>query len=357
MNSEFAFMLSHYFFTAYFFEVFSIYMHQFILGKNMFNFAYFIPLIIISIFTVLLYISKKFSESFHCLIHVISGLYLGYILYIFQFAVVLRLILIFYSLPKVISFCILYIGPILVNIYGIKNGLATKIQEVTLKYPGFKNKVKILHLSDIHLGAFYQTDAVQMVVNETKKINPDIVVITGDLADGSLKVKTEWLMPFNELNVPILYVTGNHEEMNPTTDMIQCIKETNIKYIGNHEHFMFKGVNFIGEDYGYDLHKVLKDIKCQEGVPNVLLSHVPCLSPEQSGKYNIFLFLAGHTHGGQNFPFHIPTYLGNACFAGLYSSKNKKSHVYVSEGVNPSLLPIKVGCYRTFPVITIEGEN
>ena len=188
-------------------------------------------------------------------------------------------------------------------------------------------------------------------------MQPDIVVITGDLADGSLKVKPDWLMPFNNLAMPILYVTGNHEEMNPKDDMINVINLTNIKYIGKHETFKFKEVNFIGEDFGHDLKRCLIDAKQEQGVPNVLLYHVPNLSPDELNKYNIFLMLAGHTHGGQIFPLGLFAYLANACFAGLYTDEDKTHYIYVSEGVNNAVVPMRVGSSRVFPLITIEGYN
>ena len=102
--------------------------------------------------------------------------------------------------------------------------------------------------------------------------------------------------------------------MNPKEDMITVINMSNIKYIGMHETFKFKGVNFIGEDFGYDLRQCLIDVKQEQGVPNVLLYHVPNLLPDELTRYNIFLFLAGHTHGGQLFPLGIFAYLSNACF-------------------------------------------
>ena len=175
------------------------------------------------------------------------------------------------------------------------------------------------------------------------------------MADGSIRVKHEWLKPFDDLTIPILFVTGNHEELNPKNDMIKVVNMTKIKYIGRHDIFKYKGVNFIGEDFGYNLRKSLLGVKQEEGIPNILLSHIPVLKPDELSKYNIFLFLAGHTHGGQLFPLQVVAYIANACFSGLYADKNKKNFVYVSEGVNNALVPMRVGSKRMFPIITIEG--
>ena len=69
----------------------------------------------------------------------------------------------------------------------------------------------------------------------------------------------------------------------------------------------------------------------------------------------MFLFLSGHTHGGQIFPLHIFAYLANKCYAGLYRSKNGKSNCYVSTGVGASVTPMRIGTRSVIGVIDIEG--
>ena len=357
MKIRFLFALSFFFCLLYFSHLFVIYINQLIFENKMTSFCYIFPLIIIIIFPLLLFTTKKASESLYCYIYVIMGIYLGYLLYIFQVSLVIRVLYAFLPLSKFLYAILLYISPLIICIYGIVNALKTKIERITLKYKGYKGKIKILHLTDIHLGAIHQKNSIYRIVREIQELEPDIVVITGDMADGSLKVKPDWLMPFDDLAVPILYVTGNHEEMNPKVDMINAVNATQIKYIGRHENFKYKGVNFIGEDFGYDLRKCLNNVKQEEGVPNVLLSHIPVLVPEELARFNIFLFLAGHTHGGQLFPFQIFAYYANACFSGLYSDENKSHHVYVSDGVNNALVPMRVGSSRVFPLITIEGDK
>ena len=329
--------------------------NQYIFQEKINEFCYLLPIIIIVVVFVLLVLSFLISEKLYCNLYYLTGLYLGYLLYAFQMSILIRLINYFFPFYFIINFFIQYIIPLIICIYGVINALMTYVENINLKYPGFKGKIKILLLSDIHLGAIHQKNSIIRIVKEIKQLAPDIVVITGDMADGSLRVKADWLMPFNNLDIPVLYVTGNHEELNPKKDMIDAVKATQIKYIGEHGRFKYKGVNFIGEDFGYDLKKCLLNVKQEEGVPNVLLSHIPKLKPKELEKYNIFLFLAGHTHGGQLFPLHIITYFANACFSGLYSDKNKEHCIYVTDGVNNALAPMRVGSKRVFPIITIEG--
>ena len=67
-----------------------------------------------------------------------------------------------------------------------------------------------------------------------------------------MKVKSNWLNPFDTLSIPILYITGNHEQIHGKDPMLAAVNETSIKYIGN-DIFEFDNITFIGVDYEYNL--------------------------------------------------------------------------------------------------------
>ena len=337
-------------------NLFVVWTHQSLYNEEMTSTCYLIPIFIFG-YTSLILLSKLFPcDQIYSAVYTLFCVYIGYLLYIFLTAILIKIVGACIDIPSSIGIPILYGVPGVICIYGIINALITRIIRINLKFPGYQGKTTILHLSDIHLGATHQKGSVERIVRETKEINPDIVVITGDMADGTLKVKADWLRPFDELTMPILYVTGNHEEMNPKQDMINVVELTKINYIGMHGRYKFNNINFIGEDFGHKLNECLTDVTQEEGVPNILLYHVPNMKPEEIWKYNLFLVLAGHTHGGQLFPLHILAYLGNACFSGLYSDKENMHHVFVSEGVNNNTPPMRVGSSRVFGLITIEGQ-
>ena len=336
--------------------LFVVWTHKCLLNEGMTSISYITPLFFLAFSFITVFTKFLPCENIYCALYLVLVLYIGYLLYIFFIAVIIRIVDACVDIPPSVGLPILYGVPFLICVYGIINALITKIIRINLKFPGYQGRTTILHLSDIHLGPIHQKSSIERIVQETQELNPDIVVITGDMADGTLKVKLDWLKPFDQLTMPILYVTGNHEEMNPTKDMLEVVQQTKIIHIGNHGRYKFKNINFIGEDFGNDLKECLTDVEQEEGVPNVLLYHVPNTKPEENAKYNIFLELAGHTHGGQLFPLHIMAYYANACFSGLYSDKENKHYVFVSEGVNNNSPPMRVGCSRIFGLITIEGE-
>lgn len=80
-------------------------------------------------------------------------------------------------------------------------------------------RVKVAHLSDLHIGKGYKSRAerilarVQEVIRNVNARQPDLVVVTGDIVNNGVDGK---LLPVAEkalkaLNAPVLVVLGNHD--------------------------------------------------------------------------------------------------------------------------------------------------
>jgi hypothetical protein len=346
---------------------------------------YIIPIISSIFFTLITYLSFLISEKLYQIFYIISFSILGIFINFFMFISIYLFIGIFYDWPKKIyGIIICIIIPFLFSCYGFLCPFFTKIEHITLKFKNFKGKKKtICHISDVHLGAIYQKNFSEKIVRLIEKIHFDILVITGDLCDGSLQVKADWMESFNKIDKPILYITGNHEEIHGTYKMLKETEKTKIKHVCN-TNILVEDINFVCVDYETDFFETLNKIKPIENnienneknennennienneninfnnneIPNVLLAHIPLLKPEELKNYNIFLFLCGHTHGGQFFPFHIPTYFANSCFWGLYKSKNSDNYVFVSQGVGLANVPMRTFSRSVISFITIENEE
>ena len=296
---------------------------------------------------------KYYSNTYY-----LSVTYLGILVNCFLFGILYRILDKFIILNKQISIFIDVICPIFISIYGLIKAKIIFIEKIIIKIKKYKNEkpTKICHLSDIHLGAIYQKNFCQKIINIiNNKIKPDIIVITGDLMDSSLKPNIQSLKPFEQIKVPILYITGNHEETIGKYDVLEVLKKTNIIHIGDIKgSFFFNGINFYGIDYDYNIIERLKEfeIKKDDNNINLLLSHVPNLNPKDLNLFNLDIFLCGHTHGGQNFPLHLFSYFSSKCFKGLYKFIDK--YVFVSSGVGTSLFPMRIGSCSTIHVISVQ---
>ena len=223
-----------FFLICYFTHLFVVWTIESMYLNKMDVLDYFIPLIIIIVIPGVTFSLFYINEHIYCISYLIMSIYSGYFLYVFLISLFIRLLNVFLKFTPWFGLLLLFLIPAIISIYGIINAYyIAKIEKINIKYQYYNGKIQILLLSDIHLGAIYQKNSVKRIVEKINELLPDIVVITGDLADGSLKVKTDWLLPFNDLTMPILYVTGNHELMNGVNDLFSCIENTKIKHLGN----------------------------------------------------------------------------------------------------------------------------
>src|ERR687887_421906 len=74
-------------------------------------------------------------------------------------------------------------------------------------------KMQLIQLSDIHVGSFFKQQVFDIVVEEVNKLNPDAIIITGDLTDEGLLYQFEYahtqIKKFTCSNVIVL--AGNHD--------------------------------------------------------------------------------------------------------------------------------------------------
>lgn len=98
-------------------------------------------------------------------------------------------------LPPALAGGILFIGLI--------KSFNTTVTNHQIKLTKYNQKLRIAHLSDIHIGHFRGKSFLQKLVNKVNKQNPDVVLITGDFFDGRINLKDEVLIPLTEMKAPI----------------------------------------------------------------------------------------------------------------------------------------------------------
>ena len=73
--------------------------------------------------------------------------------------------------------------------------------------------MRIVQLSDIHLGGLYVQSVFDKVVEEVNELNPDAIILTGDLTDDGLLIQFEKIRKeLERFSCPnMIVIAGNHD--------------------------------------------------------------------------------------------------------------------------------------------------
>jgi uncharacterized protein len=241
------------------------------------------------------------------------------------------------------------------------------------KLPGKFNGYKIVHLSDVHNKLFGKDQ--KNLVDVIKSVDPDMIVVTGDLID-SRKYNAEISMELINQSVkiaPVYYVTGNHEwrygkfsnlEKRLRESGVKVLRDKNEKILKGNERLVIAGVddplkfrNNQVTSFKNSLGKSLAGTRADEF--KILLSHRPEKFLEYQS-YKLDVVFSGHAHGGQvRLPFVggiiapgqglFPRYT-----SGAYSENG--TTMVVSRGLGNSVAPQRIFNRPEVVVVTLLRE-
>ncbi len=213
-----------------------------------------------------------------------------------------------------------------------------QILEVFVKHEKLNN-LKILHLSDLHINKKMSKESLIDLVDICIKLVYDFIVISGDIIDCKVKFLKEKLKILDTLSTykTVYYVSGNHDLVYGLKDLKRYLPS--FTFLDNKsKSFYFKGneIHIIGlADRFSKFFRVKRDEKkvlnfLNKSALKILISHQP-KDYTFAIKTNTQLFLCGHTHGGQIFPFHYLVKLIQPFLAGLFYIN--KTAIYVNKGL------------------------
>jgi predicted MPP superfamily phosphohydrolase len=258
-------------------------------------------------------------------------------------------------------------GLSLFALFGATAG-AIRIKKVRIslkKLSPEKNGYRIAQITDLHVGSTIGLSYVKTVVDETNALKADLIVITGDLVDGSVKELEPFVEPLKKLKAPdgVYFITGNHEYYTQDVpgwyDWLRGIGITPLENervsIGGQKGFDLAGLpDLAARQFGVipDLEKTLAGR--DPAKPVIVLSHQP-VTFRESKKQGIDLQLSGHTHGGQLFPFYYLVRLAQPYMAGLY--REEDSQLYVSCGTGYWGPPMRLGAPSEITELELMTEK
>ena len=219
------------------------------------------------------------------------------------------------------------------------------------RLPAGLDGFKVVQLTDLHASRLFQAPWMRAVVDRTNALDPDLIVITGDLVDGTTVNRAADVAPLHDLKarLGVFAVTGNHEYYSNYRNWMNAFEKLGLNILGN-EHVVIRdhgealvlaGVtDRVAANFGLpapDIRQALSG--APEDVPVVLLAH----QPKGSATYaesGVDLQLSGHTHGGQILGIHWITQMANDGYvSGLYRVGDMQ--LYVSNGT---------GLWNGFPI-------
>jgi len=242
----------------------------------------------------------------------------------------------------------------LIVFWGFINSLfpQTKFIELKISKRSIHRELKILAISDIHLGTIIGKKRLTHLVNRINELKPDIVLFPGDIIDEDIglifKQNLHQIFKKIKSKYGIYACTGNHEYIGGIEKAMTFIKESGITILRDSAIKIEESIYIIGrEDINAKIfrggkRKSLNEIVrgLDKKLPVIVMDHQP-LHLQEAADNNVDLQISGHTHHGQMFPGNIITGLIFELSWG-YIKKNN-THIYVTSGFGTWGPPVRLG--------------
>jgi predicted MPP superfamily phosphohydrolase len=241
-------------------------------------------------------------------------------------------------------------------IYGAWNSRNPRLVRYDITIPNAAGSISGLHVvavSDIHLGTIVHNGRLLSLVQRVNNLNPDLILLPGDIIDESVKTFVEQNMADSLRMLQSKYgsyaVFGNHEYIGGhPEETYRHLQEAGITVLRDEYKNIDGNFNLVGRDYqsaerfGGAGRKELSALMegLDRSLPVILLDHQPSNLAEAQAQ-GVDLQLSGHTHLGQMFPFN---FLTNRLFETDWGYLRKGDfQLVVSCGYGTWGPPIRVG--------------
>ena len=218
---------------------------------------------------------------------------------------------------------------------GFRKPVVTEVSVTAPKLAGKIGQLTIVQLSDLHLQFGTSAKWLDSVVDETNRLKPDIIVITGDLIDADICKNERFCAALRRLKAAggVYAITGNHEFYTGVRIFENIARDTGITVLRNRKVVIrdFIELGGIDDTQFEDASKSLAETwgNGQTGNFRILLSHRPSTF-DAARRFGANLQLSGHLHAGQIPPVDIIVKLFFRYPAGLYRKGN--DFIYTSRG-------------------------
>ncbi|RAP49822.1 MAG: metallophosphatase [Methanosphaera sp. rholeuAM74] len=251
----------------------------------------------------------------------------------------------------------------LIGVYAFINARRIVVRKRVLSFPNLSRSYSILHLSDVHFGSLCHEWSMSKLRYKIVELEDecDLIIISGDLADGSCIVCEDDFMAFKDLSVPVVFTSGNHDYYPGIKSVHRACRSADMIVLEN-DSFQYDDLNIYGLSYSFgdidmpsddDLKNIIEG-----DMVNIVNYHVPH-GWDVLCDVGFNLQLSGHTHGGQFYPV---TWLSNLLFEGhgmgLFRKRVDENYKYlhVTCGVGCMDVPMRWGTKAEIVLLKLENE-
>jgi predicted MPP superfamily phosphohydrolase len=215
-----------------------------------------------------------------------------------------------------------------ISVYGFFSALDIRTERMiveTAKLPAGIDRLRIVQISDVHLGLIVRCDRLRRVMQIVKAERPDIFVSTGDLVDAQINKMTGMAELLSEVRAPYgnYAVTGNHEYYAGLDQALNVTRKSGFRILRG-EVMQDGPITIVGVDDQTQIQfqkgkwvselQLLRD--CPKDKFTLLLKHRPTVEQNALGLFD--LQLSGHTHRGQIYPFRYIAQIAYPMNAGRF---------------------------------------
>jgi len=259
------------------------------------------------------------------------------------------------NISMIISLCTAGIMLLIIALgsFNAKNSYVKNYDINVDKTAGSLASLNIVMVSDIHLGELIENKRLKKMVSEINSLNPDLVILAGDIVDTSIKpfLDKDMAKEFKNINSKygVYAALGNHDIMMGKDEEITNAleEEGNVKVLRDEALLVNESFYIIGRDdlsinRKESVRKPLKEIMkdTQDNLPGIVIDHTP-KAIEEAYETNVDLMLCGHTHRGQMIPNNLITSKIYEIDHGYL--KKKHLNIVVSSGYGTWGPPIRIG--------------
>lgn len=251
------------------------------------------------------------------------------------------------------------------TLYGLVEAATPRVTHTQVRpaaMPAAFGPLKVAVITDIHAGPVRSRAFVQGVVDRTNAENPDLVLLGGDLIDGTVALIGDDLAPLKQLRAPlgVFAVTGNHEYYaGDAVNWVQRWREVGVRPLTNESVRIERGgaaVTVVGVNDRKGTAPLAVDYDAAfAGVDpagfTIAMAHEP-LQGREFARRGADLQVAGHTHGGQLWPFRYFVRLQQPALAGLEQVDGMP--VYTSRGAGAWGPPVRVAAPPEIAILELR---